>query len=93
MDCPACNGKVADFKVGSFITLDQLGVCKSCGGVHLAEKRTILAKKWCSCPQTSIDKLTEKQIKLRNSQEIYFFTDSGEHGWMHTLCGQITQTG
>ncbi len=85
MKCQACNGKVSLLRSGSFPTMDQKGVCKSCGAVYLNENRTILAKTWCACPQTSIHEL--------KSKECYFFCDNGDHGWMHLVCGQITQTG
>jgi len=80
MKCQACNGKVS-LLVSSSI-LDTKGVC-DCGAIYVANKREVLARTWCTCPQTSI----------RESQEVFYFSDNGNHGWLHTVCGQITQTG
>jgi len=93
MKCQACSGRIAELAGIFNLNLDQRGVCENCSAVYVADNRTILAKTWCKCPQTSIPQLAEKQTELRESQEVFFFTDSGEHGWLHTTCGQITQTG
>jgi len=82
MKCPACSGNIAGLKMNDSARarLDQLGVCRSCGGIFLRDLTYIFAKTWCKCPNTS-------------GQENYFFKDNGDHGWLHTVCGQITQTG
>ena len=59
---------------------DIRGLCKVCHGAYLADQRKSLAVKWCTCESTQ-------------DKELYFFTDCGNHGFLHTVCGQITQTG
>ena len=81
MKCQACSGNVSEFKANTFPTLDQRGVCQSCGAVYVAHYRTILATAWCTCKD------------VQPGQEIFYFSDNGNHGWMHAVCGQITQTG
>jgi len=78
MKCQACSGKITLLE--GMPTLDQRGVCSDCGAVYVHDKRDVLAIWWCKCPETT-------------GQEIFFFSDNGNHGWMHTVCGQVTQTG
>ena len=77
MKCPACNGEIK--RLSSSIPSDQQGVCVECGGVYLTDI-SALAKTWCTCPVVS-------------GMEVFFFSDNGGHGWLHTVCGQVTQTG
>lgn len=78
MNCPACSGEVSLIK-HRMIDGDLMGTCKKCGGAYLSVHRHALATIWCSCKDTS-------------NQEIYFWSDNN-HGWLHTVCGQITQAG
>ena len=78
MKCQACDGEIVFLK--GMPHLDERGVCRECGGVLLWESRAVLAKTWCTCPDTI-------------GQQVFFFSDSGNHGWLHTVCGQVTQTG
>ncbi len=77
MKCQGCDGEVSVTKWPG----DIRGVCKECHGAYLANKRVALAVEWCKC----------KECKPETT--IYYFSDSGRHGWLHTVCGQITQTG
>jgi len=80
MKCPACNGEVTQLTYNfNGPKLDTLGVCRDCCGVKLSNDHKVLASRWCHCPDT-------------HAQEIYFWSDI-DHGWLHTECGQITQTG
>ncbi len=77
MKCPGCDGEVSVTRWPG----DIKGVCKTCSGAFLADQRKALAINFCKCTE------------CKPETEIYYFTDSGNHGWMHTVCGQITQTG
>jgi hypothetical protein len=79
MNCLACNGKIKVLMPSN--GLDLQGTCSACGAVQLASERYVLAKRWYSC----------KDVKPE--QETYFFVLSGGHGWIHNVCGQITQLG
>ncbi len=78
MICPACTGKVKPL-FSAMVDSDMRGVCQECAGVYLRDRRVTLATNWCTCKGTS-------------GQECYYWSDRG-HGWLHTVCGQITQTG
>lgn len=79
MKCPVCSGKIKGIIPSN--GLDLQGTCSTCGAVQLASERTVFAKKWCAC----------KEVKP--GQEVYWFALAGGHGWLHTVCGQITQVG
>lgn len=78
--CLACSGPVVTM---AGVVLDQRGVCRDCGAVFVGNnnKRTVLATEWCKC----------KEVKTEH--QVFYMAESGEHGWLHTVCGQITQTG
>ena len=80
MKCQACNGKISMLQ--GMPTLDQRGVCSDCGAVYVKNvwERDFLGRRWCDCKNTS-------------NQEVFYFSDNGNHGWMHAVCGQVTQTG
>ena len=80
MKCQACNGEVSIIYHEPSLELDLMGTCKDCAGVYVKNQRKFLATWWCKCPDTT-------------GQEIFFFSDNGGHGWLHTVCGQVTQTG
>jgi hypothetical protein len=79
MKCLACSGRVAMLQGAK--GFDTLGVCVECGGVLLKDKTDKLVKEWCIC---------SKEV---GEGEIYFWQECGGHGWLHLVCGQITQTG
>ena len=78
MKCLACSGEIAIMDGSNH--MDTRGVCSDCGGAFLNEETFYIAKDWCKCKDTG-------------NQEVYFFRPSGAHGWLHTVCGQITQVG
>jgi len=78
MKCPACSGAVKQL-ISVMVDSDMRGVCQQCAGVYLRDRRATLATHWCDCKKT-------------DNQEVYYWSDRG-HGWLHTVCGQITQTG
>ena len=78
MKCKACEGEIK--RLSSSIPSDQQGVCSDCGAVYVHDKRDVLATSWCTCPEVS-------------GLEIFFFSNNGDHGWLHAVCGQVTQTG
>ena len=81
MKCPGCNGEVRELKGNLTQILDTQGHCSDCHGALLRDKTMTLAVEFCKC----------KDVKPE--QEIFYFRPNGRHGWLHTVCGQITQTG
>jgi len=76
--CLACSAKLVIMQGPA---IDQRGVCPVCAGVYLNDRRVVLATDWCRCKNVEPDK------------QVFYMTDNGGHGWLHTVCGQITQTG
>lgn len=77
--CPGCSGTITELT--AFGAVPELqGVCSKCGGAYLRPVRSVLAVSWCKCKQ------------VPHAEESYYFTETS-HGWLHNVCGQITQTG
>ncbi len=81
MKCQACNGEVMEIENKFFGETEIKGYCKECGGQYLSDRRLHIAVTWCTC------------LQCAPKTEVYYFTNKGSHGWLHTVCGQITQTG
>lgn len=79
MECKACGATVSELKGG--LPTDLLGVCQGCQAVYLKNERHFLAMEWCSCEKTEADQI------------VFFWSQDGRHGWLHSVCGQVTQTG
>lgn len=82
--CQACDGEILPvIGLSGSNDMDQKGVCADCGAVYLREIsdhglnpiRKFLALRWCKCEDT-------------DGQEVFYFTDSGAHGWYHTACAR-----
>ena len=81
MKCAGCNEEVKVLEGDLADILDTQGHCSECQGVLLRDKTTALAVEFCYCPEVNPD------------HELFYFRPNGRHGWIHTVCGQITQTG
>jgi hypothetical protein len=77
--CLACGGEIVPLRPNT--GLDLLGGCKTCGAGYYRDQTSVFLKKWCACENVTPE------------QEMFFFKADGSHGWLHTVCGQITQTG
>jgi hypothetical protein len=79
MKCLACDGEMVKVSHNGFG--DTRTICRKCGAIMLWNKTEVFAKSWCNCKET------------KPEQELFWFKENGSHGWLHTICGQITQTG
>ena len=87
--CPACsaNGGLVDLSKSSFDgqaqNPDVLGVCNNCGAVKLSQgSERKLATRWCRCERAK-----------GGEDQVYFYDESGAHGWVCIPCGQTRQAG